>query len=162
MQDENSSNKAHEIALFIGIQIAHICGCLYSDNFINRRKIFCSNISNEIIFQGNLLPTDGKTSEMIRLIMQQWVLQKAVIIVAGKSYQLDANCSVEIEEIGDTSCNELTELAPNAKLGITLLSYSIGAGGGSVLIIMILVVLSVIVACCVKWKRLKKSKYTVR
>ena len=158
MQGENSNDKAHEIAQFIGIQIAHICTCHYSENFINRQHIFCSNTSKEIIFQAFLLPTDGKTSEMIRLMIQQWVLQKPVVSVAGKSYQLDANCSVIIEEIGDTSCNESTQLASSTKLDILLLSYSVG-GGGSVLIIVMLLVL--FLACCIKLKK-RKSKDTIR
>ena len=158
MQGENSNEKAHEIALFVSNQVANICSCNYSWNFIDwRQTLFCSNISNKIIFQAILPPNDGKTSEMIRLIIQQWVLQKPVITVAGKSYQLDANCSVVIKEIGDTSCNKLTQLAPSTNLDILLLSYSIG-GGGSVLISVMLLVLTV--ACCIKRKK-SKSKNTI-
>ena len=160
MQGENSNNKSHEIALFIGNQIAHTCGCHYSESFINRRQIFCGNISNEIIFQAFLLPTDGKTSEMIRHIVQQWVLMKPFIIVAGKSYKLDANCSVVIQKIGDISCNKPTQnqSASDPKLDSpNFLSYSVG-GGGSAVLIVILIVFSMIVVCCVKWKKSKKSQ----
>lgn len=58
MQGESSNEKSFEIAQFVDIQIARICRCHYCENLINRYRIFCSNISNETIFQPQIRVTN--------------------------------------------------------------------------------------------------------
>ena len=103
-----------------------MCDCPYSETLINSRQFFCNNDNNDlVIFQARLFPTYGKTSKMLRALAEEWVQTEPFIVVGGKSYQLDPNCSVVIEEIGDTSCNANLpdQLSSGDKLSVLMLGY---------------------------------------
>ena len=148
LQKENPMGRASEIEIAISEQIAHMCNCEYSESFIDDGQFFCSGSEKEIIYQAQLLTTDGKTADEIRNVTQKWVLTKPFITSSSNEHhQLDPYCSVVIQEIGDISCDPIVPtLLPSAvKPGIDSVAYSIGgmllllsAIGGMIIVAVIL------------------------
>ena len=107
-----------------------MCQCQYSETFISNGQFFCGNSKKQVIYQAQLLITDGKTAEEIRNITQKWVLTKPFITISGKSYQLDPYCSVVIKEFGDITCDAVspTQLESSVESSTYLLVYSVVVG----------------------------------
>ena len=130
LQNENPAEKSTDIATTIGEQVAQLCQCQYSETFISNGQFFCGNSKKQVIYQAQLLITDGKTAEEIRNITQKWVLTKPFITISGKSYQLDPYCSVVIKEFGDITCDAVspTQLESSV-VGLFCCSRSIATVG---------------------------------
>ena len=162
IQKENLIGKATDIAQAISEQIAQICNCEYSENFINNGKFFCSSSKKEIIYQARLLTTDGKTAEEIRNLTQTWVLTKPFVNISDQRHQLDPYCSVVIQEIGDLSCDPTvpTVLSSSVKSRTRghLVAYSVG-----ILLLLGIIIVTILVAFyAVKKHRSKKVKDATR
>ena len=86
------------------------------------------------------------------------------IVVGGKFYLIDPNCSVVIEEIGDTSCNANMpdQLSSGDRQSILMLGYYVGGGGGGVLLLVILGIVIGVTCCLVKQYKSKKASFNVR
>ena len=87
------------------------------------------------------------------------------IVVDGISYELDSNCSVVIQEIGDTSCNAnmSNQLSSGDKLSVLMLGYYIGGGGGGGVLLLVILGIVIGVTCClVKRHKPKKANFNVR
>ena len=127
IQKGTRTGKVTDVARTISEQIDQMCNCEYSENFIDNGQFFCGSSKKEIIYQAQLLTTEGKTAEEIRNITQKWVLTKPFITINGLRHQLDPYCSVVIERIGDLSCDP-TVLMSSVKSGTggRLVGYSIG------------------------------------
>ena len=61
-----------------------------------------------MVYQGQLLTTDGKAAEEIRNLTQKWVLDKPFISVSDQTYQLNPYCSVIIDKVGENVCDALS------------------------------------------------------
>ena len=142
----------------ISKQITQICNCAYSVSFIDSGQFFCSSSERVIIYQAQLLTTNGKTVEEIRNITQKWMLTKPFVIISGQRYQLDPYCSVVIREIGDLSCDPTipTVLPSSIKSGTGghLVGYSIGI----ILLLSAVAGIIIVATIVVKKYRLKKAK----
>ena len=163
-QNENSERKANDITITIGKQIASMCNCRYSEDYIDGGQFFCPSFRKQIIFQAVFLKTNGKTAEEIRNTTQTWVLMKPFMTVAGKSYQLDPYCSVAITDIGDTSCDAISpaNLSSDSDAGSSGSESIYGIGGGILLLIVVIVAMVIILTFCIIWRQSKKAKYSMR
>ena len=140
-----------------------MCNCEYSENFIDSGQFFCGSSKKEIIYQAQLLTTDGKTAEEIRNVTQKWVLTKPFITISGQRHQLDPYCSVVIERIGDISCDPTVPTSSvKSGTGGRLVGYSIG----TVLVLSTVVGILIIAIISVFYKvnkyKSKKAKDATR
>ena len=173
LQKDNPAEKATDIAQSISEQIAQMCQCEYTQAFVDHERLFCSQDSeNQVIYQAQLLSTDGRTSEEIRNITQTWVLTEPFVSVSGHPHQLDPYCSVVIEMIGNLSCDPALPFGPTVQSS-GVRSKRAGSGGGVVAYsIGIILLLSTVVAVlsvaivltfyAVKKYRLKKARDCMR
>ena len=140
-----------------------MCNCEYSENFIDSGQFLCSSSKKEIIYQAQLLTTDGKTAEEIRNITQNWVLTKPIVTISGQRHQLDPYCSVVIREIGDLSCDPTV---PTSGVKSGTRGYLVGYSAGIVLVLSavvgIIIVAMIITFYAVKKYRSKKLKDATR
>ena len=155
MQKEKVTQKTTTIAQFVAQQIAQWCQCQYSSSFITDSQLFCTT-NNNVVYQGQLLPTDNKTALEIRNITQLWVLRKPVIMMDGQSYQLHSNCSVVVKELGVTSCGTggYNVTLPTSQPAVSMIELVSVVGTGVMLLLVIALVISLILCCVCK----KKSK----
>ena len=124
LQLKNPIMKTSNIAQYIARQIAQRCQCQYSGSFIVNGELSCTT-GNDVIYQAQLLSTEGKTALEIRNITQQWVLSRPAIIIDSLSYQVDSDCSTVITELGVTSCDDVSE--SKAQDQLPLISASVVA-----------------------------------
>ena len=103
----NTSGKVSDISKAVTKAIAELCQCQYTPRFIIDGQIFC-NSKSEVVYQGQLLTTDGKTAEEIRNLTQEWVLNKPFIGVSDQTYQLNPYCSVAIDKVGESVCDAIS------------------------------------------------------
>ena len=148
--------KAKDMAQAISEQIAQICNCEYSKNFVDNGQFFCSSSEKEIVYQARLLTTDGKTAEEIRKLTQKWVLTKPFVTISGKRYLLDPYCSVVIQEIGNLTCDPtiLNVQSSSVRASGNLVGYSVGI----VLFLSVMVGTISVAFYAVKKYRLKKAR----
>ena len=71
--------------------------------------MLCSDDKSQVIYQGQLVTTEGKSAEEIRNLTQEWVLTKPFVKIDNKLYQLDSYCSVAVdsEELGEIICDAI-------------------------------------------------------
>ena len=113
--------KMSTIAQFIAQQIVQRCHCQYSANFIVDGQLFCTS-KDSVVYQAQLISTDGKTALEIRNITQQWVLSRPTIMIDNLTYQIDPDCSTVVNELGVTSCNIMSQSQPNNRLPVISVS----------------------------------------
>ena len=112
-----------------------------------------------MVYQGQLLTTDGKTAEDVRNLTQEWVLNKPFIRVSDQSYQLNAYCSVIIDKVGESVCDAISPTEPTLKsekntyTGFTIRETSF-------IVVMILLVLGIVAfaVCATAYFIKRKSK----
>ena len=166
LQEEDPIGKPTDIAQAISEQIAQICNCKYSENFIDSGQFFCSNSKKEIIYQARLLTTDGKTAEEIRNLTQEWVLTKPFVTISDQHHQLDPYCSVVIQEIGDLSCDPTTPTVLPSSVKSRTSGHFVGYSAGIILILSVVVVILIVAILLafytVRKHRLKKARDATR
>ena len=152
--------KAKDMAQAISEQIAQICNCEYSKNFVDNGQFFCSSSEKEIVYQAWLLTTDGKTAEEIRKLTQKWVLTKPFVTISGKRHQLDPYCSVVIQEIGNLTCDPtiLNVQSSNVRSSGNLVGYSVGIVLSLSVMVGTISVAMILTFYAVKKYRLKKAR----
>ena len=103
----NTTGKVSDILKSVTKAIAELCQCQYTSSFIVDSQLFC-NGKSEVVYQGQLLTTDGKAAEEIRNLTHEWVLDKPFISVSDQMYQLNPYCSVIIDKVGENVCDALS------------------------------------------------------
>ena len=154
LQVKNSTSKITKIAHFIAQRIMQLCQCQYSGDYIIDGWLFCTS-KNDVIYQAQLLSTDGKTAQEIRNITQQWVLSRPAIVIDNISFQVDPNCSVVVKELGETSCNVASESQPTNTQSVT--STNIAVSIVVVGMVLLLCVGLITASLCYLHKRKSKS-----
>ena len=153
---EKTSLKINHVAHVVAQQIALLCWCEYSGNFIGDGHLFCTT-KNDVIYQAKLLPTVKKTALEIRNITQRWALSRPTIMIDEKYYQIDPNCSVVVKEFGVTSCGTvgLSESLSTSQPAISTIELVSVTGTGIMLLLVI--VLIILLVCCAYRKKSKSS-----
>ena len=159
-QDENPIEKATEISSTIVDILLRVCECPYSLEYVTHSRLLCGSNENEVIYQANLLNTDGKTAAELKGTVQLWVDNAPAIMVGGTLQKVDSYCQVDVTEVGRVDeCLALNPTTPTVATAIestreasTSSSHSVaiiaGAIGGGVLTIFLMVVIVVVVCSC--------------
>lgn len=159
LQVKNSTSKMTKIAHFIAQRIVQLCQCQYSGDYIIDGRLFCAS-KNDVVYQAQLISTDGKTAQEIRNVTQQWVLSKPTIMIDNLSYQVDPNCSVIVKELGETSCNAASESHPtNIMQSIVNTSIVVSSAIGGM---MVLLCIGLIIASLCYFHKRKSNSLDLR
>lgn len=142
------------MAHIIAQRIMQLCQCQYSGRFIVDGQLFCIS-ENDVVYQAQLISTDGKTALEIRNITQQWILSSPSIMIHNLSYQVDPTCSVVVKELGEISCSAASESQPtNIKSTVSTSVVISSVIGGMVLLLCIGFITA---SLCYFYKRKSKS-----
>ena len=161
----NTSGKVLNISRSITKAIAELCQCQYAPSFVVDSQIFC-NGKSEVVYQGQLLTTDGKSAEGIRNLTQEWVLNKPFITVNDQTYQLNPYCSVTIDKVGENVCNAISPTEPPLKSDkISDTDFSIREIAFIVVMALLALVVVVFIVCataCCIMRRSKMDQFRLR
>ena len=154
IQNENPERKTSSIAQFLAQQIAQLCQCQYSNNYITDAQFLCT-AKDDVIYQAVLLSTDDKTAFEIRNNTQQWILSKPVLMIEQQYYEVDPYCSVVVNELGTTTCDAPQALSKSSSAVSPIeLGSTVGAG---VMLILIITLIFILLCCCCRNKKKSKS-----
>lgn len=103
LQIVNDTDALSEVVKSLSSHLSQVCNCFYSASFIVDERFLCLH-SNELVYHGRLLATDGISVEEMRNLTQIWVLEKPVIKVGNHNLQVDSLCSVILSKVGDPYC----------------------------------------------------------
>ena len=137
----------------VTLQLNELCNCDLTAEYIADERLICNpDKPGEVILQGRIVTITARNSTDLLMMLQEWALDKPTIVVQGVQLKVDPECSVELENLGDTECRSPT---PNTTSGVgpSLPLPALGGGIGGVLGIVVLVVIVVGVIICVKKKR---------
>ena len=152
IQQEDSLEKLSDMIEHVTLQLNELCNCDLTAEYIADKRLICNpDQPGEVILQGRIVTITEKNSTDLLMMLQEWVLDKPTIVVQGVQLKVDPECSVELENLGDTECRSPT---PNTTSGVgpSLPLPALGGGIGGVLAIMVLVVIVVGVIIYVKKK----------
>lgn len=146
-----------------------MCDCHFFENFTDGQKLLCNYSVNpkQFIFQAILQSINGKTAEELQKEIEKWVLTEPFVTIAGKSYQVNPECSVVIQEIGDTSCHlklpsQLESSADSRGNNLyTTLIIGIGSCLG-VLLVLFFIGITICIITCILRKKKKTENYFIR
>ena len=135
----------------VTLQLNELCNCDLTAEYIANGRLICNpDQPAKVILQGRIVSITEKNSTDLLMMLQEWVLDRPTIVVHGAQLKVDPECSVALENLGDTECR-----AYSAVSGVesSLPFPAFGGGVGGVLVIVVLVVIVVGVLICVKKKR---------
>ena len=100
--------------------MSYTIACDLTAEYIADGRLFCNpNRPAEVILQGKIVSITEKNSTNL-LMMQEWVRDKPTIVIQGAQLKVDPECSVELENLGDTEYG-----AYSAVNGVGLSLYTI-------------------------------------
>lgn len=156
-----------DIANAITKQISNRCQCTYRSNLIIDSQLFCDDDPNKLIYQAQSLKleSDGRTSDEIHTLIQDWVLTKPSILINSQSYKLDSSRSVIVQTLGNSTCVILSPTTgvsePEAPYTPSSFELATIAVVGLILLLILLVVVSLAVFFVAKRSK-KKDNANVR
>ena len=130
------------------------CNCLFTVEHITHSRLLCGSNDKEVIYQANLLNTDGKTAPELMSLIQEWVDNTPQLSVGGALLEVDPYCSVNVTEVGKTEeCDAVSPtIATTMQVSeVPLPGYlipAIAGGVGGVFGIILLVLIATILICC--------------
>jgi len=143
--------KLSDMIEHITLQLNELCNCDLTAEYIADGRLICNPAKpGEVILQGRIVTITARNSTDLLMMLQEWALDKPTIVVQGVQLKVDPECSVELQNLGDTECR-----APSTDgvVGPSLPLPALGGGIGGVLAIVVLVVIVVGVIIYVKKKR---------
>ena len=132
--------------------MSRLCQCQYNTSYIVNHNLLCSDDESWVIYQGQLLTTEGNSAEEIRNLTQEWVLTRPIIRIENKPHQLDSYCSVVVEKLGEIMCDAIAPTETDTIDGsssLTLLEL-ISVIIMAILVVVVLTTCSIIV--CLLYK----------
>ena len=156
--------KSVDISSAIVRRLLSDCQCPYSLDYVTHSRLLCGSNDREVIYQSNLLNTDGAEATELREMVQTWVNTNPTISVGGVSQQVSSYCQVEVSEIGSMECMAINPTTPTVvmatkqavEVSIAVIAGA-AAGGAGVLLLMILCI-GILCCCCTKSKKRKILK----
>ena len=88
--------KATDISSAIVMTLLLACDCPYSLEHVSHSHLLCGASEEEFVYQSNLLNTDEMDASQLKDLVQIWVDNSPIIMVAGMSRQVDNYCQVSI------------------------------------------------------------------
>ena len=112
-----------EIVNLLVEQITNTCACAISNEYVTNLSLTCETRDNEIaIFQARIISTVETRSTEFLEILQDWARDEPLVIVNYVQLRLVMECSVQLNEIGETECIPIdgtTTLPPTTTLSPT-------------------------------------------
>ena len=94
-----------EIVNLLIKQITDTCGCGISSKYVTDLSLTCETRDDEIaIFQARIISTVETRSTELLEILQDWARDEPVVVVNYVQLRLVMECSVQLNEIGETEC----------------------------------------------------------
>ena len=164
LQIDDINQKSTAISLAVVEEILSNCQCPYSLDYVANSHLLCGSNDREVIYQSNLLHTDGAQATELREMVQTWVNTNPTISVGGVSQQVSSYCQVEVSEIGSMECMPINPTTPTVVMAtkqaveasIAVIAGA-AAGGAGVLLLMILCI-GILCCCCTRSKKRKILK----
>ena len=153
-------------------QITDTCGCGISSEYVTDLSLTCEPRDDEItIFQARIISTVETRSTELLEILQDWARDEPVVVVNYVQLRLVMECSVQLNEIGETECipidgsftNGTGTTAPqptvvNTRAPVTATPHTvIIAVVITVCGIVLLITITVIIYCCYLKRKKKKN-----
>jgi len=108
--------KLSDLMEYVTLQLNELCNCDLTAKYIADGRLICNpDKPGEVILQGRIVTITARNSTDLLMMLQEWVLDKPTIVVQGVQLKVDPECSVELENLGDTECR-----APSS-VGVVLL-----------------------------------------
>ena len=133
------------------------CNCPYSLEYVTHSRLLCGTNPHEVIYQSNLLNTDGQTASELVGLVQMWVDNGPTLPVAGVSAVVDPYCQISLSQVGNTE--ECIALNPTTPTTIESTKQSSprpshltaaiagGVAGGVATIIVVALIVGLLCAC---------------
>lgn len=101
--------KIEDFIQQISIEISKTCEChIPVEHFAEERLICEPSRSDKVVFQSKLVITEDKGTDEIMSTIDLWTTMKPHIVVQGVQLNVDYNCSVELDELGNGECISTT------------------------------------------------------
>ena len=160
-----------EIVNLLVKQITNTCACGISNEYVTDLSLTCERRDDEIaIFQARMISTvETKSTEFLQ-ILQDWARDEPLVVINYVQLRLVMECSVQLNEIGETECIPINGSYTNGTGTTTQSTVHTGAPitatppqsvtvvivvlttCGTVLLIVIIVI---ILYCCITRKKKK-------
>ena len=146
--------KASEISSTIVSYLLENCECPYSLEYVINARLFCGSDESTVIYQSNLLNTDGQTALDLLTLIQAWAEEGPEITVFGVTREVDPYCLVNVTDVNNADdCVPLVPTtAESTMLESTRPSHFTAAiaGGvaGGVATVLVVLVLAVVLYMC--------------
>ena len=136
-----------------------------SNDYIGDTRILCSEESqNTVVFQGRIIGTKDRNVLQLEDDLRKWVTTAPHVVIQGVQLKAQANCSVQLSELGDSKCIITNGTDPN--VNGTDPKYSQTEENSfpftyivvGVVIAVVLVGLSVLLICCCILNQRKKKR----
>ena len=130
------------------------CNCPYSLEYVTHSRLLCGTNPHEVIYQSNLLNTDGQTASELVGLVQMWVDNGPTLPVAGVSAVVDPYCQISLSQVGNTE--ECIALNPTTPTTIESTKQSSprptaaivgGVAGGVATIVFVVLIVGLLCAC---------------
>ena len=94
-----------EIVNLLVEQITNTCACGISNEYVTDLSLTCEMRDDETaIFQARIISTvETRSTELLR-ILQDWARDEPIVIINYVQLRLVMECSVQLNEIGETEC----------------------------------------------------------
>ena len=87
------------------LQIINTCDCDFSNEYVGDPSLTCEMSDNKVaIFQAKIISTAENTSTEFLQVLQAWAKNEPLVVVNHVQLRLVMECSVELNEIGETVC----------------------------------------------------------
>lgn len=163
-QTGNNDEKIADIKQAISGYIGDNCNCrAFSPQYIVDANLVCGNDKdNEFIFIGSILSTGELNSTVIRdTHLQDYLLLREMVNVAGQMIQIDPYCSALVLEEETYRClaaGEATHAPISGQSAVNLaIEIAIGAGAGLFIFLLLFIGCFVLCLCCAR--RDVRTKY---
>ena len=161
-----------EIVSLLVEQITNTCACAISSEYVTDLSLTCETRDDEIaIFQARIISTVETRSTEFLEILQDWARDEPVVVVNYVQLRLVMECSVQLNEIGETECIPIDGSSTNGT-GTTVPQPTVvntrapvTATPHTVIIaviitvcgIVLLITITVIIYCCYLKRKKKKN-----
>ena len=156
-QSENIALKATDISSAIVQVLLLACNCPYSLEYVTHSRLLCGTNPHEVIYQSNLLNTDGQTASELVGLVQMWVDNGPTLPVAGVSAVVDPYCQISLSQVGNTEeCIALNPTTPttiestkqsSSRPSHLTAAIAGGVAGGVATIIVVVLVVGLLCVC---------------
>ena len=103
--------KRDSIIATVVTEVEDLCNCGFGAGGIDAASsgFQCSRVSNAIIFRARLFSNVRVTASDLIFYITQWVSEGVSILVQGLIFEIDPECTVEIQSLSDPECQVPTD-----------------------------------------------------